>query len=179
MIPDFSAALQLAPGGHLRKEGNFNAVRNSHYPHHPRWYELCDEYGLYVVDEANIETHGFVENLAISLLACDWARDSEPSKHTQHPGTQPFDPTLDREIWPRPGEISSSTVRGTCFNVPRTIPASSFGRWATRAVGVPTSLPAQRPYGVGIPNDDQCNMKERNTTEMPCSFVVMGKAGGL
>eukprot|EP00913_Durusdinium_trenchii_P000858 g799.t1 len=56
-----------------QKEGNFNAVRNSHYPHHPRWYELCDEYGLYVVDEANIETHGFVENLAISLLACDWA----------------------------------------------------------------------------------------------------------
>ncbi|CAL1138287.1 unnamed protein product [Cladocopium goreaui] len=55
------------------KEGNFNAVRNSHYPHHPRWYELCDEYGFYVVDEANIETHGFVENLAISLLACDWA----------------------------------------------------------------------------------------------------------
>jgi len=48
-------------------------VRNSHYPHHPRWYELCDEYGFYVVDEANIETHGFVENLAISLLACDWA----------------------------------------------------------------------------------------------------------
>lgn len=94
------------------------------------------------------------------------------------PNTQPFDPTLDREIWPRPGEISSSTVRGTCFNVPRTIPASSFGRWATRAVGVPTSLPAQRPYGVGIP-DDQCNMKERNTTEMPCSFVVMGKASGL
>lgn len=131
-----------------------------------------------MVDEANIETHGFVENLAISLLACDWARDSEPSKHTQHPGTQPFDPTLDREIWPRPGEISSSTVRGTCFNVPRTIPASSFGRWATRAVGVPTSLPAQRPYGVVIP-DDQCNMKERNTTEMPCSFVVMGKASGL
>ncbi|CAJ1429509.1 unnamed protein product [Effrenium voratum] len=55
------------------KRGNFNAVRNCHYPHHPRWYELCDEYGLYVVDEANIETHGFVENLAISLLACDWA----------------------------------------------------------------------------------------------------------
>ena len=56
-----------------RKRGNFNAVRNSHYPHHPRWYELCDEHGLYVVDEANIETHGFVENLAISLLACDQA----------------------------------------------------------------------------------------------------------
>ncbi|NLF40784.1 DUF4981 domain-containing protein, partial [bacterium] len=40
------------------KRLNFNAVRTSHYPNHPRWYELCDELGLYVVDEANIETHG-------------------------------------------------------------------------------------------------------------------------
>ena len=31
----------------LMKTFNFNAARNSHYPHHPRWYELCDEYGLY------------------------------------------------------------------------------------------------------------------------------------
>ena len=42
----------------LLKQGNFNAVRTAHYPNHPRWYELCDEYGLYVCDEANIETHG-------------------------------------------------------------------------------------------------------------------------
>ncbi|MDW6004817.1 beta-galactosidase [Vibrio mangrovi] len=42
----------------LMKQHNFNAVRTSHYPNHPRWYELCDQYGLYVVDEANIETHG-------------------------------------------------------------------------------------------------------------------------
>ena len=42
----------------LLKQNNFNAVRTAHYPNHPRWYELCDEYGLYVVDEANIETHG-------------------------------------------------------------------------------------------------------------------------
>jgi beta-galactosidase len=42
----------------LMKQNNFNAVRTAHYPNHPRWYELCDEYGLYVVDEANIETHG-------------------------------------------------------------------------------------------------------------------------
>ena len=39
------------------KENNFNAVRTAHYPHHSRFYELCDEYGLYVVDEANIESH--------------------------------------------------------------------------------------------------------------------------
>lgn len=40
------------------KRLNFNAVRTSHYPNDPRWYDLCDELGLYVVDEANLETHG-------------------------------------------------------------------------------------------------------------------------
>ena len=44
----------------LMKQHNFNAVRCSHYPNAPRWYELCNRYGLYVVDEANIETHGMV-----------------------------------------------------------------------------------------------------------------------
>ncbi|MEZ8823542.1 beta-galactosidase [Vibrio amylolyticus] len=42
----------------LLKQNNFNAVRTAHYPNHPLWYQLCDEYGLYLVDEANIETHG-------------------------------------------------------------------------------------------------------------------------
>ena len=41
----------------LMKQNNINAVRSSHYPNHPYWYELCDKYGLYVVDEANIESH--------------------------------------------------------------------------------------------------------------------------
>lgn len=42
----------------LLKQFNFNAVRTSHYPNNSRWYELCDEYGIYVMDEANLETHG-------------------------------------------------------------------------------------------------------------------------
>lgn len=42
----------------LMKQFNINAARASHYPNHARWYELCDEYGLYVIDEANIEAHG-------------------------------------------------------------------------------------------------------------------------
>jgi beta-galactosidase len=42
----------------LMKRFNINAVRTSHYPDHPRWYELCDQYGLYLIDEANIESHG-------------------------------------------------------------------------------------------------------------------------
>ena len=43
----------------LMKAANINAVRNSHYPFPARWYELTSEHGLYVVDEANIESHGY------------------------------------------------------------------------------------------------------------------------
>jgi len=42
----------------LMKQANINAVRTCHYPDDPRWYELCDRYGLYVLDEANLCTHG-------------------------------------------------------------------------------------------------------------------------
>ncbi len=42
----------------LMKQFNINAVRTSHYPNDPQWYDLCDQYGLYMVDEANIESHG-------------------------------------------------------------------------------------------------------------------------
>jgi beta-galactosidase len=43
----------------LMKRHNLNAVRTSHYPPHPRFLELCDEYGLYVIDECDYESHGF------------------------------------------------------------------------------------------------------------------------
>jgi beta-galactosidase len=42
----------------LMKQANVNGVRTSHYPNDPRWYDLADEYGLYVIDEANVESHG-------------------------------------------------------------------------------------------------------------------------
>ena len=42
----------------LMKKNNVNTVRTSHYPNDPRWLKLCDEYGLYVIDEADLETHG-------------------------------------------------------------------------------------------------------------------------
>lgn len=45
----------------LMKRNNINAVRTSHYPPHPRFLELCDEYGLYVIDECDLETHGFAQ----------------------------------------------------------------------------------------------------------------------
>jgi beta-galactosidase len=54
MIADIVAMKQL----------NFNTVRTSHYPNHPRWYDLCDEYGLFVIDETNLETHGLMGELS-------------------------------------------------------------------------------------------------------------------
>jgi beta-galactosidase len=47
----------------LMKQHNVNAVRTSHYPNDEVWYDLCDEYGLYVIDEANIESHGYYDHL--------------------------------------------------------------------------------------------------------------------
>ncbi|GAB2501968.1 beta-galactosidase subunit alpha [Alkalibacterium psychrotolerans] len=60
----------------LMKAHNINAVRTSHYPSDPRFYELCDEYGLYVIDEVDIETHGFV-------FVNDWDRLSDSEEWTE------------------------------------------------------------------------------------------------
>jgi beta-galactosidase len=54
----------------LMKRFGFNAVRTAHYPNHEQWYDLCDEYGLYVVDEANVESHA---NLALLCGEPRWA----------------------------------------------------------------------------------------------------------
>ena len=57
---------------------NLNAVRLSHYPNHPLFYKLCDEYGFYVIDEANIETHGmgsvpyFKDTIPHPAYRVDW-----------------------------------------------------------------------------------------------------------
>ncbi|MCD8178108.1 MAG: DUF4981 domain-containing protein, partial [Tannerellaceae bacterium] len=53
----------------LMKLFNINAVRCSHYPNYEEWYELCDEYGLYLVDEANIESHGMTDHETTRTLA--------------------------------------------------------------------------------------------------------------
>lgn len=42
----------------LMKQHNINCVRTSHYPSHPHWYDLCDQYGIYVVSETDLESHG-------------------------------------------------------------------------------------------------------------------------
>lgn len=63
----------------LMKEHNINAIRLSHYPQHPDFYDLCDEYGFYLVDEANIETHGmgsvpyFTDTVSHPAYREEWA----------------------------------------------------------------------------------------------------------
>jgi beta-galactosidase len=51
----------------LMKQHNINAVRTAHYPNNPLFYELCDTYGLYVIDEANVESHGLYDVLPKGL----------------------------------------------------------------------------------------------------------------
>jgi beta-galactosidase len=53
----------------LIKQGNCNHVRTSHYTNDPRWYELCDEWGIYLVAEANVECHGLYNKLDRDPLA--------------------------------------------------------------------------------------------------------------
>jgi len=50
----------------IMKQHNINAVRTSHYPNHTTWYDLCDEYGIYVLDETNLETHGARDDIPAS-----------------------------------------------------------------------------------------------------------------
>ena len=59
----------------LMKQHNVNAVRTSHYPPHPDFLDLCDEYGLYVIDECDLETHGFA--------FVDWRRNPSDDAHWQ------------------------------------------------------------------------------------------------
>ena len=55
------------------KRHNINALRTSHYPNHPHTYELCDRYGIYVIDEVNMESHGRWHNIATSEMGVDAA----------------------------------------------------------------------------------------------------------
>ncbi|MHC4842314.1 MAG: beta-galactosidase, LacZ type [Planctomycetota bacterium] len=64
--PDFGDTIpveSMVKDLELLKQCNINAVRTSHYPDDPKWYDLCDKYGIYLIDETNIETHGTIAYL--------------------------------------------------------------------------------------------------------------------
>ncbi len=78
-----ASAEQMKNDLRLMKRHNINAIRTSHYPNSPIFYKLCDEYGFYVIDEADMESHGCVEVYndfkwswengysGIAMIACD------------------------------------------------------------------------------------------------------------
>lgn len=76
----------------LMKQNNINAIRCSHYPKDPHFYRLCDKYGFYVIDEANIELHG--------MGATNQGLDNDPEKKARHPAYLPEwkEAHLDRTI---------------------------------------------------------------------------------
>lgn len=60
------------------KRNNLNAVRTSHYPNQSLWYELCDRYGIYVIDEMNLETHG--SWMVMGVVQPEWAIPEDRSE---------------------------------------------------------------------------------------------------
>ncbi|MCC8081402.1 MAG: DUF4981 domain-containing protein [Lachnospiraceae bacterium] len=73
----------------LMKQHNFNAIRTSHYPNAPEFYELCDEYGFYVIDETDLEVHGVVDLYNVNIF----------EEKTEHP----FPPFIcDNPDWKQP-----------------------------------------------------------------------------
>ncbi|MHA2391217.1 MAG: glycoside hydrolase family 2 TIM barrel-domain containing protein [Promethearchaeota archaeon] len=73
----------------LLKQNNINAVRTSHYPNHPKWYDLCDQYGIYIIDECNLESHGLRDILPASdpqwMAACVDRMVSMVERDKNHP----------------------------------------------------------------------------------------------
>jgi beta-galactosidase/beta-glucuronidase len=77
--PDFGRAVpyeSMVRDVELMKRHNINAVRTSHYPDDPRFYDLCDRYGLYVIDEADVECHGMDSAGDWNRLSADPAWES-------------------------------------------------------------------------------------------------------
>ncbi|MCC8150425.1 MAG: DUF4981 domain-containing protein [Lachnospiraceae bacterium] len=73
----------------LMKQHNFNAIRTSHYPNMPEFYELCDEYGFYVIDETDLEIHGVVDLYNVNIF--------------EEGGEHPFPPFIcDNPDWKEP-----------------------------------------------------------------------------
>ncbi|WP_051293224.1 glycoside hydrolase family 2 TIM barrel-domain containing protein [Olivibacter sitiensis] len=104
----------------LMKQNNINTVRTSHYPNDPRWYKLCDQYGLYVIDEADLETHGAKKELGNSLhwqAAYVARQESMVQRDKNHPSVIIW--SLGNESW---GEENFKACRQAILNIDHTRP---------------------------------------------------------
>ncbi len=71
----------------LLKQYNLNAVRTSHYPDDPYWYELCDKYGIYLVAEANVEAHGVGKGVAHGIYENPQYKQTIVERNINHVST--------------------------------------------------------------------------------------------
>ena len=109
----------------LMKQFNVNAVRTSHYPNDPYWLDLCDRYGLYVIDEANIESHAFYDELCRDprYTSAFVERVREHGRARQEPPQRDLlvarqrerlrpEPRRGGRLGPRPRPVASAPLRG-------------------------------------------------------------------
>jgi len=137
----------------LLKRFNFNAIRASHYPNHPRWYELCDELGIWVVDEANIETHGMKP---IGRISADPAwRDAYVERMVRMVQTHKNHPSI--IIW------SLGNEAGDGVNL-------RAGRDAVKA------LDSTRPVQYEGGGADMCGTGRTSLTDIQCPMYPVPKA---
>lgn len=123
MHPKFGKAVPLesmVEDIKLMKQNNINTVRTSHYPNDPRWYDLCDRYGLYVIDEADLETHGAKKELGNSPAwqpAYVARQVSMVQRDKNHPSVIIW--SLGNESW---GEGNFEACRQAILNIDSTRP---------------------------------------------------------
>ena len=139
----------------LMKQFNVNAVRTSHYPNDPYCYDLCDRYGIYVVDEANIESHAFYReicrdprytNAFVERVRRHGRARQEPSvRHLLVAGQRERlrpQPRRGRGLGPRGRSLPAAALRGRH----RTLGWQQLGRGPARhRRGLP-DVPADRRY---------------------------------
>ena len=96
----------------LMKQYNINSVRNSHYPNDAKWYDLCDEYGLYMIDEANIESHGLNDYIPQSdeqwIAACKDRMRSTIERSKNHASIMSWslgNESYNGSTWPELGKL--------------------------------------------------------------------------
>ena len=163
----------------IMKELNINAVRTCHYPDDPRWLALCDQYGLYVVDEGNIESHGMgygPETLAKNPLfaAAHLARDSRMvQRDFNHPSVI---------IWSMGNEAGAGPNFEACYDWIKAYDPSRPVQYEQGVVGrEKRSLRYTDIYCpmYSSPDDDRAYLKHADKPLIQCEYAhAMGNSMG-
>ena len=159
------------------KKFNINAVRTSHYPNDSFWYDLCDRYGLYVVTEANLESHGmgFKENTLAKVESYKKAHLERNQRHVQRNFNHPS-----IVLWSMGNECGNGSNFEACYDWIKNEDPSRFVHFeqAYDQMGSTTDI-----YCPMYPVYSRCiNYNEDETKQMPmimCEYAhAMGNALG-